>query len=63
MPTASAAPLPEIEWMFFEMSVPITGKLRSAESRMLCWRLGLPLSSNPSTLTNTSSRGNREKNP
>ncbi len=42
---------------------PITGNSPNAESTMSCRSPGCPSSTMPSTLTNTNSNGNSEKNP
>lgn len=64
-PTARATPLPRsrLRLTLWPMSSPITGNCPTAESTMRRLRPELPWSTNPSTVTATSSSGNSEKNP
>ena len=62
-PIASARPLPLSEWTLFCSWLPMIGNWLSVECRTLSCALGLPCSTNPSTVTNTSSSGNSEKKP
>ncbi len=63
MPTARLSPLPESEWTFDRIWSPITGNCARAEWRTESCRSEFPWSTNPRTVTMTSSSGNSEKNP
>ena len=63
IPTARTRPFPSSAWTFREIWVPMTGKLANAESTMRCWRSGSLRRTMPRMVTNTSNRGNSEKNP
>ena len=59
MPMASAMPLPLSEWKL--MSLPITGKRDSTECTTSSCRCEFLPTKKPSTVTNTSIKGNSEK--
>ena len=63
IPIPSASPLPRSGWTLLEISSPMTGKFASAELSILAWSSMLPWSTIPRTVTKTSIKGNKEKNP
>ena len=67
IPTVNASGEPEscatLSSITLPISVPITGNFSRIESIRRCWRSGLPLRTNATTVAKTSSKGNSEKNP
>ncbi len=63
MPTVRATASPVIACTSSAIVGPTIGNWASAESMISCWSWGLLASTMPSTLTNTSMRGNTEKKP